>query len=165
MRISIAAEIQALLVASVAGCGGGGGSTVAASTPAQKGGAALARYVVDADETCAEHNTEIDREVAAFLAAHKGASQAATESAVVRKVLVPDLEREVRSVRALVLPPADVHRALSFLNAMLVPIRAAKERPAAFVHAAHPFAVPERMGKQFGFSVCGGFTLPSGLAS
>lgn len=162
-RISIALGIQALLIASLAGCGGGG-STAATSTAAQNGGGVRARYIAEADETCTEHNAEIDRKAAAFLAAHKGGSQVATEGAMVRKILVPDLELEIRSVRALVVPPGDVHRVLSFLSAMLVPIHSAKADPGTFIHADRPFAVSERMGRQFGFKVCGGFTLPPGLA-
>lgn len=164
VRISTAVGVTALLVF-LAGCGGSSGSTVPASGPAQNGGVARAKYVEEADGTCAEQNAEINRKAAAFVAAHKEASPSAMGSAVVRKILVPNLEFEVRSIRALVVPPGDVHRVLSFLNAMLAPIRAGKEHPTAFIHAAHPFAVSERMGREFGFHVCGGFALPSGLVS
>lgn len=133
----------------VSGCGGGD-TTVSAAERAK------AEYIKEADETCTEQNRQIQRKMAPYLEQETGGNlppRIARE--MVTKVVIPDLEYEIRSIRAIVLPQRDLAEVARFLAAMDKVASRANSYPVGFTRAGRPFFVPERLGEEYGFTVCG----------
>jgi hypothetical protein len=135
------------------GCGSGDGDASGAS--AQKS-AAEQSYIREADQVCSKQRAEIRDMRARYqraVAARGVAEQPMAEGLI--KTLAPALGYEVRSVRVLVLPRADVDRVLRILATWQQQIDHAEAHPESFVSASKPFARAERMAREFGFRVCG----------
>lgn len=146
----------------VAGCGDSANSSTDATKPAQSSGVTRASYIKEADATCAEQNRRLERNIAAYMKRNAGIDPVELDAAMVDKVFAPEFEYEIRSIRAIVLPPQDASRIARLLNAMLAVVAEAEKAPAAFVGTDGAFAKPEAMATDYGFAVCGGFNLQSG---
>jgi hypothetical protein len=154
--IHVAAVLVAVAVL-LQGCGDDEeGSPNPASGPQTTGEVTKARYIEQGDAACARHNRKIQRDVQAYLSSAGQSSRAELAAKIVNRVLVPRMGHEIRTVRAFVLPPENVDRALGFLQAMQNVVDRAQKDPLAFTRAPQPFAEAERLGREFGFEVCGG---------
>ena len=148
--------VVVVLAALVLGCGDDeGGNTNAASGPTTTDAVTKARYIEQGDAACARHNRKIQRAARVYLRDAGQGSQAELAAEIVNRVMAPRMEHEIRTVRAYVLPPENVDQALRFLEAMQDVVDRAQQDPIAFVKATRPFAKPERLGREFGFEVCG----------
>ena len=152
----------AFVAALVAGCGDSANSSTDATKTAQSGGVTRASYIEEADTTCAEQNRRLQRKIVAYMRRNAGIDPVKLDAAMVDKVFAPDFEFEIRSIRAIVLPPQDASRIARLLNAMLAVVAEAEKDPAAFVRTDGAFAKPEAMATAYGFASCGGFNLQPG---
>lgn len=151
MRTSLKAALLVIAVCLV-GCGGGDSEdrTDDADT-------ATAAYIRKADGTCSRQSLKIRQRRVSYLEeqARRGVPRATIDTKVVNRVLAPALGYEIRSVRAIVLPPKDVKPVLAFLQSWQNVVYRAEKHPIAFVRSQQPFAKPERLARAFGFRVCG----------
>ncbi len=145
------------VIALAVGCGDdGGGSESTASKPATTGEVTKAKFIEQGDAACTQHNEQIQRKAQALLSDAGESSQAELAAEIVNQVMAPRMEHEIRTVRAYVLPPENVDQALRVLEAMQEVVDRAQQEPLAFVRTTRPFDKPERLGREFGFKVCGG---------
>lgn len=149
--------IVGVLASLALGCGddeGAGANT--RSAPATTEEVTKAAYIEKGDAACIRHNRKIQQDIEAYVKLVGDISQPKIATQIVNRVLVPRMGHEIRTVRAFVLPPANVDGALRVLTAMQEVVDRAVQDPVAFVKSGQPFAKPEFLGVEFGFDICGG---------
>jgi len=138
------------------GCGDDDPAANAVPGPSGEEEVTKASYIAQGDAACTTQNERIRDAIQPYLDRLEQTPDEAVANEMVRRVLAPRMEYEIRTVRAYVLPPENVDQALAFLAAMQDVVERAKKDPLAFAEASRPFAKPERLGREFGFEVCGG---------
>lgn len=137
--------------AAVAGCGGGsdGSSTSSISKAA---------FIKKTDAVCKRGNGRMEVAFAHFLEAHKNIKKPsdAEYEELVGKVLVPNIKREIKEIRAFGAPGGDEDRVDGFLEALEEGIEVAERDPKVVVASSEAiFGIPSRLAKEYGLEVCG----------
>jgi hypothetical protein len=139
----------------VAGCGGGGGSSDEVSTNA----ISKVAFAKKADVICQKGS---ERMAAAFVAALKkekkavGHQSQADEEALVGKVLVPSVKREIKEFRALGAPSGDEDRISAIVEALEEGVETAENDPEAVTSSSEAvFGIASRLAGEYGLKVCG----------
>ena len=143
----------ALLVAAlvVVGCGGGDDESSTSSI-------SKAAFIKKTDAVCKRGNGRMEVAFAHFLEAHKNVKKPsnAEYEALVGKVLVPNIKREIKEIRAFGVPSDDEDRVDDFIEALEEGIEVAERNPKVVVASSEAiFGIPSRLAKEYGLEVCG----------
>lgn len=155
----IIAAVAALLA--VSGCGdstnseGGGGTAIKVET----GSLTKAQFIKRADAICRKGTDEAIRGYKAYLQRTEPSRAKARAEApeFVNTVLVPAFEKQIDQVSSLGAPSADKKEIAAVLEALKIGLGNAREDPWKYVSSLNPFAKASRLGRAYGFDVCGGF--------
>jgi hypothetical protein len=153
--IALAAVALALIAA---GCGGGGDTSSTIST----GALSKEAFIKKADAICATGNEELQKGFATYLKKNKKSIIAlrhpskADYQGLIIDVLVPNLEKEIKGIRALGAPSGDEEQIEGFLTALEEGIEVAEDDPKAVTHSSEAiFGIGSRLAKEYGLEVCG----------
>jgi hypothetical protein len=141
------------ILGSASGCGNGGGGETSG-----EGGGTLTRaqFIEQADSACSTRDTMIQAELQPFLADDPRAiARPAVAQKMVNQVIAPELEAELTDIRLLEQPAKDNDELEVFLTAFKEVIARGRANPLTITAGPKPFAVPERVGRSYGFNVCG----------
>ncbi len=154
--IALAAVVAAL---AVAGCGGGGSASDSTVTA---GSLSKEAFVKKADAICTKGNARLQKGFATYLRKNKKSIIAlrhpskADYEGLIGGVLVPNLEREIKEIRALGAPSGDEGRVEAIFTAWEEGIEVAANDPEAVKHSSEAiFGVGSRLAKEYGLEVCG----------
>jgi hypothetical protein len=154
----LAAAVALLLAA-----GGCGGSDSSASengeVTVESGSLSKAQFVKQADAICQKRVVEVQlkfRPLSRSFASASPAEQEAEASKFVNDVIVPAYEEQIEEVSALGAPSGEEEKVAAVLNAIQARLGDAKEDPSKFLQTASPFAKAAKLGRAYGFTVCGG---------
>ena len=114
-----------------------------------------AEFIEKADRICAAGNRTIHQSIAPSVKGDTGLPMPIGSASAVTKIIVPQLNREVRGLRGIARPPEDVPQVEQFLVAMRLVIDRASNNPPFTARDPRPFLRTELMGKRYGFKVCG----------
>jgi hypothetical protein len=133
------------------GCGGGDSSTNANAI-------SKAAFIKKADAICTRGNKHLEAGFATFLQEKKNLkhpSKADFEE-LVGKVVVPNLGREIKEIRALGAPSGDEDRVGEILTALEEGLETAESDPKVAVSSSQAvFGISSRLAKEYGLEVCG----------
>ena len=150
-RAALAAGLMTIALV-IAGCGGGGNSSTGASPIAK------AAFVKKADAICKKSSERLATGFVLFLKKHKNVkrpSEAEYEQ-LVGTILVPNVEREVKELRALGAPSGDEDRVGEIIEALEEGIETAESDPKAVAGSSDAvFGIASRLAKEYGLEVCG----------
>lgn len=140
----------------IAGCGGGD----SAAQQIDK-----ATFVKQANKICKQASGKFAAELTSISSresAKPGYDFAKTQITIVKKVLIPGLEEELKEIRALGMPDEAKRDVEAFLNAYQRSIDKVKAKPKAATGATIPYEAIELAGTAFGVSECPVTSLSSG---
>jgi hypothetical protein len=142
-----------ILAVAFAGIGCGGGDSSSGPTISK------AAFVKKADAVCQGGNSRMEVAFAHFLEENKNVkkpSEAESEK-LVGKVIVPNLKREIKELRALGVPSDDEDRVDAFISAVEEGLETAEGNPQAAVSSSSEaiFGISSRLAKEYGLEVCG----------
>lgn len=136
----------------VVGCGGG-------SDEANTGAAiSKAAFIKKADAVCSGGNNRMEIAFAHFLEEKKNVKHPsdADFEELVGKVLIPNVNREIKEIRAFGAPSGDEDRVNGFLEALEEGIETAQRDPKVVVSSSEAvFGISSRLAKEYGLEVCG----------
>jgi hypothetical protein len=148
----ISLSIVVLSVAlAVAGCGGSGDESSSISI-------SKAAFIKKTDAVCKRGNGRMEAAFGRFLIKNKNLRRPSKDEyeALVGKVLVPNIEREIKEIRAFPVPSGDEDRVDDFLEALEEGIEVAERNPKAVVGSSEViFGIPSRLAREYGLEVCG----------
>jgi hypothetical protein len=134
----------------VAGCGGDDSSSGPTISKAV--------FIKKADAICTGGNKRMEVSFAHFLEKNKNIkhpSKADFEE-LVGKVVVPNLQREIKEIRALGAPDGDEDKVDGFLTALEEGLETAEGNPQVAVSSSQAvFGISSRLAKEYGLEVCG----------
>lgn len=148
ISLSILVLAMALIVA---GCGGGDDESSTASI-------SKAAFIKKTDAVCKRGNGRMEVAFAHLLVKSKSVQRPskADEEALVGRVLIPNIEREIKEIRAFPVPSGDEDRIDDFLEALEEGVEVAERNPKAVVGSSEViFGIPSRLAKEYGLEVCG----------
>ncbi len=138
----------------IVGCGGSGDSST--------GTISKEAFIRKADAICKKGNEQLQKGFAAYLRNNKKSILAlrhpskADYEGLIGGVLVPNLEKEIKAIRALGAPSGDEDRIEAMLAALEEGIETAENDPKAVTHSSEAiFGIGARMAKEYGLEVCG----------
>jgi hypothetical protein len=149
--ISVFSGLLVLAVALV-GCGGGGVDSSTGPTISK------AAFIKKADAVCMHGNSRMEAAFADLLVENKKIQQPsqADQEALVGEVLVPNIKREIKEIRAFGVPDGDEDRVEGFLEALEEGVETAERNPKVVVSSSEAiFGIPSRLAKEYGLEVCG----------
>lgn len=149
--IALAAGICAVMLV-VAGCGGGSDSSTSTSSISK------AVFIKKTDAVCTQGNKRMEIAFAHFLEENKNVRHPSKSDyeALVGKVLVPNVKREIKEIRKFGAPSGDEDRVNGFLEALEEGIEVAERDPKVVVSSSEAvFGIPSRLAKEYGLEVCG----------
>jgi ABC-type phosphate/phosphonate transport system substrate-binding protein len=134
------------------GCGGGSDDSSADATISK------AAFVKKADAVCLHGNKRMEVAFARFLEANKNIKRPsdADFEELVGKVLVPNVKREIKEIRALGAPSDDEDKVGEIVTALEEGLETAEGNPQAAVNSSEAvFGISSRLAKEYGLEVCG----------
>jgi hypothetical protein len=142
-----------LLVAAlvVVGCGGGGDESSTSSI-------SKVAFIKKTDAVCKRGNGRMEVAFAHFLEENKNIRHPSKDDyeALVGKVLVPNVKREVKEIRAFGAPSGDEDRVDDILEALEEGVEVAERDPKVVVSSSEAvFGISSRLAKEYGLEVCG----------
>jgi hypothetical protein len=148
----IAVLVGVLAVATLAaGCGGGSDSSSGPTI-------SKAVFVKRADAVCTKGNERMEVAFAHFLQENKNVKRPddAKLEKLVGTILVPNVKREVKELRALGAPSGDEDRVGEIVKALEEGLETAEGNPQAAVNSSEAvFGIASRLAKEYGLEVCG----------
>ncbi|HEV7400277.1 MAG TPA: hypothetical protein VGN84_08385 [Solirubrobacterales bacterium] len=153
MRWIVLGALGLVAVLIVAGCGGGNSSDESSATSISK-----AVFIKKTDAVCSAGNKRMEVAFAHFLEENKNIKKPsdADYEKLVGKVLVPNVNREIKEIRAFGAPDGDEDRVSAFLEALEEGIEVAERDPKVVVSSSEAvFGIPSRLAKEYGLEVCG----------
>ncbi len=117
-----------------------------------------AAFVKKVDAVCSGGNKRMEVAFAHFLEANKNIKHPskADFEALVGKVLVPNLKREIKEIRAIGAPSGDEDKVGEILTALEEGLETAESNPQAAVNSSEAvFGISSRLAKEYGLEVCG----------
>lgn len=151
MRTRGIAVIGMLVVLLVAGCGGSGSDS--STGPA----ISKAAFIKKADAVCTGGNKRMEVAFAHFLKENKNVRHPtdADYEELVGKVLVPNVNQEIKEIRALGAPDGDEDRVSGFLEALEEGIEVAERDPKVVISSSEAvFGISSRLAREYGLEVC-----------
>ena len=151
--VALAIGTLAILAIVAAGCGGGGGDSSTDANAIPK-----AVFIKKADAVCSAGNKRMEVAFAHFLEESKNIKHPskADYEALVGKVVVPNVKREIKEIRAFGAPEGDEDRVEAILEALEEGVETAEDDPKAAVSSSEAiFGISSRLGKEYGLEVCG----------
>lgn len=148
--ISLSIVVLTMALA-VIGCGG---SDDEASTSS----ISKAAFIKKTDAVCKRGNSRMEVAFAHLLVKNKNVQRPskADQEALVGRVLIPNIEREIEEIRAFPVPSGDEDRVDDFLEALEEGIEVAERNPKAVVGSSEViFGIPSRLAREYGLEVCG----------
>ena len=136
----------------VAGCGGGSDDSSDGPTISK------VAFIKKADAVCSRGNNRMEIAFAHFLEKNKNIKHPseADFEALVGKVVVPNLKREIKEIRALGAPDGDEDKVDGILTALEEGLETAEGNPQAAVKSSEVvFGISSRLAKEYGLEVCG----------
>jgi hypothetical protein len=134
----------------VTGCGGDDESSAGPTI-------SKAAFIKKADAICTHGNKRMELAFASFLEEKKNIKHPskADYEALVGKVLVPNLNQEIKEIRALGAPSGDEDRVDDFLEALEEGIETAERDPKVVISTSNAvFGISSRLAKEYGLEVC-----------
>jgi hypothetical protein len=145
--------IVAVIVAAlfVAGCGGGDSSTASGSISKEE-------FVAKANAIC-KHGTErLQAAIGRVLKDQPNITKVsqAEQEKIVTTVLVPNVSKEVKELRALGAPDGDEERVDAMVTALEEGVETAEHDPQAVTKSSDAiFGIASRIGGEYGLTTCG----------
>lgn len=142
------------------GCGSEGSADRPATAQGQDPEPAIpkvpkAEFIEEGDTICRGLNRKIRLSARAYFENPRGSPPAGLAAKIVARQLVPKMGLEITRLRAHALRAEDAEGALPVIRAMQVALNGIKRDPVAFYEASRRFAESQRLGRKFGFEVCG----------
>lgn len=151
--VALAVGTLAILLFVAVGCGGGDGDSSTDPNAIPK-----AVFIKKTDAVCSAGNKKMEIAFAHFLEENKNIKKPsdADYEALVGEVVVPNVKREIREIRALGAPEGDEDRVDAILEALEEGVETAEGNPQAAVSSSEAiFGISSRLGKEYGLEVCG----------
>jgi hypothetical protein len=154
MGIRLTAWGAALLAAAllVVGCGGGDDSDSSASSISKE------EFITKADTICKKGTERMQAAIADVLKNQLNITKVSKDEqlAIVTKVLVPSVRREVKELRALGVPDGDDERVDAMITALEEGIETAERDPEVVTKSSDAiFGIASRIGGEYGLTACG----------
>lgn len=134
-----------------AGCGGGGDDSASGSVSKEA-------FIAKADAICKHSNERMEDAFVRYFKANdvKKPNQAEYEK-LVGLILVPNIKREVKELRALGVPDGDDERVDGMITALEEGIETAEEDPEVVARNSSDtiFGIASRIAKEYGLEICG----------
>jgi hypothetical protein len=150
--IALVMGTLAILLIGAAGCGGGGDSSTDPNAIPK------AVFIKKTDAICTAGNKKMEVAFGHFLQENKNVKRPseADYEALVGTVVVPNVKREIKEIRALGAPEGDEDRVDAILEALEEGVETAEDNPQAAVSSSEAiFGISSRLGKEYGLEVCG----------
>jgi hypothetical protein len=149
----IAAVVAAAML--VAGCGGGDDSSSSSSISKEE-------FIAKADAICKKSNEQMEAEIFKYLRQNrvKGSlrkpSVEDNEKFIVA-VLIPNLEREIKELKALGVPSGDEEKIDAMISALEEGLETAKNEPETVAAGSSDivFGIASRLAGEYGLETCG----------
>jgi hypothetical protein len=141
-----------IVALSAAGCGGGSDASSTANSISK------AAFIKKADAVCKRGNRRMEAVFAHLLVQNKKIKRPSKsdQEALVGTVLVPNIKREIREIRAFGAPSGDDDKVNGFLEALEEGIETAERNPKVVVKSSEAiFGIPSRLAREYGLEVCG----------
>jgi hypothetical protein len=135
-----------------AGCGGGSDDSSTGPTISK------AVFIKKADAVCSGGNKRMEVAFAHFLEENKNIKHPskADFEALVGKVLIPNVDQEIKEIRALGAPSGDEDKIGEIITALEEGVETAEGNPQAVVNSSEAvFGISSRLAKEYGLEVCG----------
>ena len=146
----IVAVIAALLVA---GCGGGGDSSGSSADSISK-----EEFVAKADAICKDGTERLQAAIGRILKDQPNITKVsqAEQEKIVTTVLVPNVSKEVKELRALGAPDGDEERVDAMVTALEEGVETAERDPQAVTKSSDAiFGIASRIAGEYGLTTCG----------
>jgi len=146
----IVAVIAAALFA--VGCGGSDDSDSSASSISK------AEFIAKADAICKKGTERMQVAIAKVLKDQPNITKVSKDEqlAIVTKVMVPSVSREVKELRALGVPDGDDERVDAMITALEEGVETAERDPEVVTKSSDAiFGIASRIGGEYGLTVCG----------
>jgi hypothetical protein len=149
----IAAVILAALF--VAGCGGSGDSSSGDSISKEE-------FIAKADAICKAGNEQMEKELFTFLRKNRTGGSLRKPSVeqnekFIVDVLIPNLRREIKEIKALGVPAGDEERVDAIIAALEEGLETAEDETATVAAGTSDivFGIASRLAGEYGATVCG----------
>lgn len=149
--VSIFAAMLAV-AALVSGCGGGGDSS------SEGGSISKATFVKQAEAVCKSNTRRLQRDIIRVLRTKHGIRKPSQKENVylVGAVIVPNVRREVKELRALSVPSGDEQTIDAMISALEEGLEIAETDPKAVTSTSDVvFGIASRLAAEYGLEACG----------
>jgi hypothetical protein len=139
------------LLIAASGCGGSGDADVSTSSISK------AQFIKKADAVCTQGNKRMEVAFANFLRESKNVKRPtkADYEELVRKVVVPNLEREIREIRDIGAPSEDEDKVGEIVVALEEGLETAEGDPRVAITSSQAvYGISSRLAKEYGLEVC-----------
>ncbi|HWA53325.1 MAG TPA: hypothetical protein VG816_04055 [Solirubrobacterales bacterium] len=139
----------------VAGCGGGGDSSSTSSISKEE-------FIAKADAICKKSNKQMEAEIFKYLR-HNRVKGSLRKPSVednekfIEAVLIPNLEREIKELKALGVPAGDEEKVGAMISALEEGLETAKTEPETVAAGSSDiiFGIASRLAGEYGIETCG----------
>jgi hypothetical protein len=158
-RLFVLGAVCALAVS--VGCGGDdGGTSSAEQVTVETGSLSKGEFIERADAICEEEAEDVRRAGVKYITRVENSERRFEEQRrlapyVVETVLVPKYEEQIERVSELGAPDGDAEQVAAVLQAIRDRLGDALDDPVDFLQEVEPFEQATRLGKAYGFKVCG----------
>ena len=149
----IAVVIAAAML--VAGCGGGGDSSGSGSISKEE-------FIAKADAICKKSNKQMEAEIFKYLRQNRVKGSLRKPSVednekFIEAVLIPNLEREIKELKALGVPSGDEEKVDAMISALEEGLETAKNEPETVAAGSSDiiFGIASRLAGEYGLETCG----------
>lgn len=146
----VAAAMVVALV--MAGCGGGGDSSTASGSISKE------EFVAKADAICKDGTERLQAAIGHILKDQPNITKVSQveQEKIVTTVLVPNVSKEVKELRALGTPDGDEERVDAMITALEEGVETAERDPQAVTKSSDAiFGIASRIAGEYGLTTCG----------
>ena len=135
--------LAAIALLALAGCGDGSGEE------------SRSDFVREGNAICRDAKTDIRRAISRRMVDPRELAARAYLERVARETLIPRLERQLRQLRGLPIPPGDEGSLRELLGALEAALERSQRKPFTFGPAKNsPYAKPDRLARAYGLTDC-----------
>jgi hypothetical protein len=138
------------------GCGGGDDSS------GSNGSISKAEFIVKADAICKKSNQQMEAEIYKYLRKNRVKGSLRRPSVednekFIEAVLIPNLEREIKELKALGVPAGDEEKVDAMISALEEGLETAKNEPQTVAAGSSDiiFGIASRLAGEYGLETCG----------
>jgi len=149
----VGAMLAALLLA---GCGGGDDSS------GSSGSISKEEFIVKADAICKKSNKQMEAEIFKYLRKNRVKGSLRKPSVednekFIEAVLIPNLEREIKELKALGVPSGDEEKVGAMISALEEGLETATNEPETVAAGSSDiiFGIASRLAGEYGLETCG----------